>query len=61
MLLRSFARISPPPVGLFLILVFLTVIYAFRHVRSLTIALSLSALTTIGSSGEEQLTRMARQ
>jgi len=39
MLLRPFARASAAPVGLFLILVFLTVIYAFRHIRSLTIAL----------------------
>ena len=38
MLLRPFAGPSAAPVGLFLILVFLAVIYAFRHLRNLAIA-----------------------
>jgi voltage-gated potassium channel len=38
-LLRPFASPSAAPVGLFLVLVFLTVIYAFRHDRSLAISL----------------------
>ena len=39
-LLRPFASPSAAPVGFFLVLVFLTVIYAFRHIRNLTIALA---------------------